>query len=267
MRTVAELLRLDQKVAVVTGGAGHLGLAILEALGEAGARLVIVDRDETLCRARADLLTRATGAQTLPLTVDLADPLATAELVSRTLDQFGALDILVNNAAFTGDSRLPGWAVPFAEQTVEAWDAAIRTNLTAPFLLAREARQALAASGRGSIINVASIYGVLGPDFSLYEGTAMANPAAYGASKGGLVQLTRYLSTVMAPQVRVNSISPGGIERGQPAAFLERYRARTPLGRLGTEEDLKGAIAFLASDAAAYVTGQNLLVDGGWSAW
>lgn len=267
MRTVAELLRLDGRVAVVTGGAGHLALAILEALGEAGARLVIVDRDSSLCQARAELLNRTTGVETLPIAADLADPVATTSVISRTLDHFGALDILVNNAAFTGDTRLAGWAVPFAEQSVEAWDAAMRTNLTAPFLLAREARQALAASGHGAIINVASIYGVLGPDFSLYEGTAMANPAAYGASKAGLLQLTRYLSTVMAPRVRVNAVSPGGLERGQAAAFQDRYRTRTPLGRLGTEEDLKGAVAFLASDAAAYVTGQNLMIDGGWSAW
>ena len=125
----------------------------------------------------------------------------------------------------------------------------------------------MGAAGRGAIINIGSIYGTVGPDFSLYEGTSMANPAAYGASKGGLAQLTRYLATALAPLVRVNTISPGGIARGQPASFVERYRSRTPLGRMGAEEDLKGAVAFLASDAAAYVTGQNLLVDGGWSAW
>ncbi len=267
MKTVAELLRLDGRTAVVTGGAGHLGLAIAEALAEAGARLVIVDREQAACDARAALLRQSKGADVLPLGIDLGAADAAAQVVARTLDGSGRLDILVNNAAFTGDSRLAGWAVPFEAQSLEAWDAALRTNLSAPFLLAREAGKALAASGHGAIINVASIYGTLGPDFSLYEGTAMANPAAYGASKGGLIQLTRYLSTVMAPRVRVNAVSPGGIERGQPAAFLARYRARTPLGRLATEEDLKGAVAFLASDAAAYVTGQNLLVDGGWSAW
>lgn len=267
MRTVQELLRLDGRVAVVTGGAGHLGLAIAEALAENGARLVVVDRDAGACEARAGALRASKGAEVLALPIDLADPQAAATVVRRTMDHAGRLDILVNNAAFTGDSRLAGWAVPFAEQTLEAWDAAMRINLTAPFLLAREAREALTASGHGSIINVASIYGVLGPDFSLYAGTAMANPAAYGASKGGLVQLTRHLATVLGPAVRVNAVSPGGIERGQAPAFQERYRARTPLGRMGVEEDIKGAVAFLASDAAAYVTGQNLMVDGGWSAW
>jgi NAD(P)-dependent dehydrogenase (short-subunit alcohol dehydrogenase family) len=269
MKTVPELLRLDGRTAVVTGGAGHLGLAIAEALAEAGAQVVLVDRDQAVCDAQADLLrrTKGMGAVALALAVDLGDPQAASTIVARTLESVGRLDILVNNAAFTGDSRLAGWAVPFPQQSLEAWDAAVRTNLTAPFLLVREAQEALAASGRGSIINVASIYGELGPDFSLYEGTAMANPAAYGASKGGLIQLTRHLATVLAPRIRVNAISPGGVERGQPAQFQERYRARTPLGRMATEEDVKGAVAFLASDAAAYITGQNLMIDGGWSVW
>lgn len=267
MKSVAELLRLDGRVAVITGGAGHLGLAIAEALAEAGARLVIVDRDQASCDERADLLRTSKGADVLSVAMDLGDAASAAAVVARTLDRTGALDVLVNNAAFTGDSQLSGWAVPFEDQTLAAWDAALRTNLTAPFLLTREARQALAASGHGSIINVASIYGVLGPDFSLYENTVMANPAAYGASKGGLVQLTRYLATLLGPRIRVNAISPGGIERGQPQVFLDRYRARTPMRRMAAEEDVKGAVAFLASDAAAYVTGQNLLVDGGWSAW
>ena len=126
---------------------------------------------------------------------------------------------------------------------------------------------ALRASGHGSIIHISSLYGVVGPDMRLYEDTAMGNPAAYGASKGGLIQLNRWLSTVLAPEIRVNAISPGGLWRGQPEAFVGRYVARTPLGRMGTEEDFKGAAAFLASDASAYITGQNLVVDGGFTAW
>ena len=140
-------------------------------------------------------------------------------------------------------------------------------NLTAPFVLVQACAGALAASGQGSVINISSIYGVVGPDMSLYTGTSMANPASYGASKGGLIQLTRWMATVMAPDVRVNAISPGGVWRGQPEAFHSRYVARTPLGRMANEEDLKGAAAFLSSDLSAYVTGHNLIVDGGWTAW
>ena len=117
------------------------------------------------------------------------------------------------------------------------------------------------------MINVGSIYGMVGPDMRLYEGTTMGNPAAYAASKGGLLQFTRWLATILAPEVRVNSITPGGVWRNQPEAFHERYKARTPLRRMAHEEDFKGAVAYLASDLSSYVTGHNLLVDGGWTVW
>jgi NAD(P)-dependent dehydrogenase (short-subunit alcohol dehydrogenase family) len=118
-----------------------------------------------------------------------------------------------------------------------------------------------------SIINIGSIYGLCGPDLSLYEGTEMGNPAAYAASKGGVIQLTRWLATVLAPEVRVNCLSPGGVLRNQPEVFIERYIRRTPLRRMAVEEDFKGAIAFLASDLSSYCTGQDIAVDGGWTAW
>jgi NAD(P)-dependent dehydrogenase (short-subunit alcohol dehydrogenase family) len=117
------------------------------------------------------------------------------------------------------------------------------------------------------VILFSSIYGLVGPDLGLYAGTKMANPAGYGASKGGLVSLARHLATVLAPKVRVNAITPGGIERGQPASFRKRYKARAPLARMAVEEDLKGAVAYLAGDLSAYVTGHDLVVDGGWTAW
>ncbi|MBL8490125.1 MAG: SDR family oxidoreductase, partial [Rhodocyclaceae bacterium] len=147
--------------------------------------------------------------------------------------------------------------------------AGMRVNLTAAVVLVQEMRQALAASGHGSVILVSSIYGVVGSDAAVYAGTQMNadRVLSYSASKGGLLQLMRHFSTLLAPAVRVNAISPGGIERGQPEAFRRQYAERTPLKRMGTEEDMKGAVAFLASDLSAYVTGQNLMVDGGWTAW
>ena len=132
--------------------------------------------------------------------------------------------------------------------------------------LAQASADALAASGHGSVVNISSIYGLVGPNTGLYEDTSLGNPAAYSASKGGLLQLTRWLATVLAPDVRVNAITPGGIRRDQPQAFHDRYVANTPMRRMATEEDLKGAIAYLASDLSAYVTGHNLVVDGGWTA-
>lgn len=268
MRRVSDLLSLQGRVAILTGGAGHIGLAAGEALAEGGAAVVVVDQDPAATEARANLLASHGGRETLPITADLADPTEIKRIVATTLARFGRIDVVVNNAGYTGTGGpASGWIAPFEAQTVGAWDAAMRINLTAPFLLVQAALDALRNSGNGAVINVGSIYGVTGPVMQMYAGTTMGNPAGYAASKGGLLQLTTYLSTLLAPAIRVNAVSPGGIERGQPASFQKEYVSRTPLGRMGVEEDLKGAIAFLASDASAYVTGQNLLVDGGWTAW
>ena len=140
-------------------------------------------------------------------------------------------------------------------------------NLTAPFILTQAFNSLLHNSDSPSVINIGSIYGILGPNLSLYENTKMGNPAAYSASKGGLTQLTKWLATVLAPKVRVNIISPGGIERKQPESFLNKYIDKTPLRRLAKEEDLKGALVYLSTDLSAYVTGQNIIVDGGFSVW
>lgn len=267
MKSLRELMDLSGRVGLVTGGAGHIGTAAAGALAELGARVVVLDLTMEACERVAASLNREHGVETMPLTIDLADEAAVRSVPERVLERFGRLDVLVNCAAMVGTSELKGWAVPFAEQGSEAWRLALEVNLTAPFVLTQACAGALAVSGRGAVVNVASIYGVVGPDMRLYEGTGMANPAAYAASKGGLLQLTRWLATVLAPSVRVNAVSPGGVWRGQHESFVARYVERTPLERMATEEDLKGAVAYLSSDLSAYVTGQNLLVDGGWTAW
>ena len=157
--------------------------------------------------------------------------------------------------------------VPFEQQLPDTWRKALEVNLTAPFILAQVCSQVLAESGCGSIINISSIYGMRGPNMSFYEDTEMGIPVAYAASKGGFLQFTRFLSSVLAPDIRANAITLGGIERGQPEAFQKRYVARTPLKRMAREEDVKGAAVYLASDLSSYVTGQNIVVDGGWTTW
>ena len=267
MKPITELMDLTGRKALVTGGAGHIGLAAAQALVELGATTAILDRNQKACDERAKVLSQIRSGAAVGFECDLTDELATRAAVMRVAEELDGLDILVHCAAFVGTTEFPGWGVPFEKQTVQAWDAAIRVNLTAAFVMVQEARDTLASSGNGSVILFGSTYGVVAPDFALYEGTNMANPAGYGASKGGVIQLTRYLSTVLAPKVRVNSISPGGVWRDQPESFHQRYIERTPLGRMATEEDLKGAIAYLASDLSKYVTGHNLAVDGGWTAW
>jgi len=267
MRNLRELMNLEGRTALVTGGAGHIGGAILDALAELGAATAVADRIQAKCDARAVDLETAFGSASRGFAVDLLDEGSTRGLVQRALEWRGGIDIVIHCAAFVGTTDIPGWGVSFEQQSVAAWDAALRVNLTAAFILAQEAAPALKTSRHGSIILVSSIYGCVGPDLSLYEGTAMSNPVGYGVSKGGLLQLNRYLATQLAPEVRVNAITPGGVWRGQPQVFCERYQARTPLGRMAAEEDFKGAAAYLASDLSAYVTGHNLVVDGGWTVW
>ena len=258
-----ELTDLGGRTAVVTGGAGPLGAVLADALAGAGARVVVVDLDAAACEATSGSLP---GEGHVAVAANLLDPEGLAFVVD-AVERLGACDVLVNNAAFTGTSGVPGYAVPFEEQTDEAFTMALALNLTAPFSLTRRLAPLLRAGGHASVVNVSSIYGLVGPNMGLYEGTRMGNPAAYAASKGGLAQLTRYLSTVLAPEVRVNAFAPGGIARGQDDAFVERYERLTPLARMGTEDDFRGVVTWLASDASAYVTGQVVAVDGGWTAW
>lgn len=266
MRSLANLGDMTGRVALITGGAGRIGRAIAVALAEAGADLCLVDRNhEALAAVRAELHW-ATGKVSV-CQLDLEREDEREGLVAAVDAAHGGLDVLINNAGFVGDSQLGGWVTDFREQSMETWRRAQEVNLAAPFHLAQLFAPMLERDGRGAIVNMASIYGILGPDMRLYEGTKMGNPAAYAASKGGLVQLTRWLSTTLAPRIRVNCITPGGLERGQPESFRNRYVERTPLDRMGREEDFKGVAHFLSSDLSAWVTGQNIVVDGGWSAW
>lgn len=267
MKTLKTLMNLQGRVALITGGAGHIGSAMGAALAELGAGIAVLDLNAEAAAQTAADLTAQFGVPALPLGVDLGDDDAVRAVPAAVVAGLGRLDILINNAALVGTSALKGWGVPFDEQSVDTWRLAMDVNVTAPFVLTQACHRALAAAGHGSVINIGSIYGIVAPDMSLYAGTTLGNPAAYAASKGGLLQFTRWLTTVLAPDVRVNAITIGGVSRGQAAAFQERYISRTPRGRMATEEDLKGAVAYLASDLSAYVTGHNLVVDGGWTAW
>lgn len=267
MTKLASMMSLDGRQALITGGAGHIGVAMAETLAEMGADLFLVDREAARLEELGQRL-RSTYCKTVTtLVCDLENETDRERLIAAVTGTSDGLNILINNAAFVGTSALGGWAVPFEEQTLEAWRRAVEVNLSAAFHLCQKFAPALRAAAGGTIVNVASIYGEYGPDWSLYEGTGMANPAAYAASKGGLVQLTRWLATTLGPDVRVNAISPGGVARGQPESFASRYEERTPLRRMATEDDFRGAIAYLASDMSAYVTGQVLRVDGGWGVW
>lgn len=267
MKSLQQLMNLQGRVALITGGAGHIGSAIGDALAELGASIAVLDLTKEDCEVTANRLKSNYGVGTLPLPIDLTDEPAVRAVPGQVVAHLGRLDILANCAGFGRAANLPGWVTLFEQQSADTWRKALEVNLTAVFVLTQACTQALRATGHGSVINVSSIYGMVGPDMRLYEGTDRGNPAAYAASKGGLLQLTRWLATVLAPDIRVNAITPGGVWRNQPQEFLERYNSRTPLQRMATEEDIKGAAAYLASDLSAYVTGHNLVIDGGWTVW
>ena len=250
---------LTGRTALVTGAAGHIGREICDTLADLGAVVAASDTSTQLSS------TSGIGGTNLSIPADLSSTNEIHHLVDQVVAETGGLDVFVHCAALVGTDQLLGWAVPFSDQSIETWRLALEINLTSAFTLCQRAAPALARSGRGSIIFMSSIYGFLGQDPSLYEGTEMASPAAYFASKGGLEQLSKWLATTLAPDVRVNTICPGGIERGQPKSFRDRYEAKTPLRRLGTEADLRGAVGFLAIDLSSYVTGHQLVVDGGLS--
>ncbi len=262
-RTIQQLFDLTGRVAIVTGGAGLLGKQFSRALAEAGAQVVIASRNQENCGAWAEQL-RGEGYAALALPLDLTLPESSEALVAVTLEACGRVDILVNNAYARGVPAPP------EALTVEAWRTWIDAGLSGSFYCAQAVARPMLAQGSGSIINIGSIYGVGGTDVRMYPpGMPVNASVAYGAVKGGVVNLTRSLAVIWAAQgVRVNCISPGGFPGDTTnAAFAKAFEANVPLGRMGNRNDLKGAVVFLASDAAAYVVGQNLLVDGGWTAW
>lgn len=262
MTLSAKAWDLSGRVALVTGGAGHVGRAVAALFRDAGAQVVLADLPGAPLTAAVEEL--GAGAWSVGASLEIESEVRT--IVPQVLDRCGRLDVIVHAAALVGTSGTDGWVSSFETQRFDLWRRALEVNLTAPVLLTQTAVPALTAA-RGSVIFVSSIYGMVGPDLRLYEGTTMGNPAAYAASKGGLVQMTRWLATVLAPHIRVNAVTLGGIARGQDPRFVERYVERTPLGRMGSEADAAGAVLYLASDLSAWVTGQNLVVDGGWTAW
>jgi NAD(P)-dependent dehydrogenase (short-subunit alcohol dehydrogenase family) len=264
VKTIKQLMSMDGRTVLLTGATGGLGQYMAETVAELGGDLILVDRPGSNYIKLLDNLNKYTSVVKC-FDCDLENKNERKQLIEKIKQQELTVNVLINNGAFVGEEDLQGWTVPFEEQSVDTWRRALEVNLTAVFDLSKGLASKLRQDGNGSIVNIASIYGISAPDYSLYEGTSMGNPAGYSASKGGLIQLTRWLSTTVAPDIRVNSISPGGIWRKQPEKFVKRYERRTPLARMATEEDFKGVIAYLISDMSAYVTGQNIVVDGGWS--
>lgn len=256
---ISDLFRLDGKTALVTGGAGQYGIHISRALAEAGAKVIIASRNLESCEQTAAEMS-AEGLDVVGLRLDLGSEQSIRDLCDEIVSRYGKLDVLFNNAV----ARAGGDP---STVTQEQWDDAMKINSTGFFLSCKIFGEQMIKQRSGSIVNVASIYGVVGPNFNIYEGTEMTSPANYAFAKGGMINYTRYMASYYGRfGIRVNVISPGGFLAEQPQSFIENYSKQTLLGRLATDDDIKGPAVFLASDASGYVTGQNLMVDGGWTA-
>jgi NAD(P)-dependent dehydrogenase (short-subunit alcohol dehydrogenase family) len=260
--SVLDRFRLDGKAALITAGAGPLfGSSCTEALAEAGATIVTASRSLERNRQYAEAL-RSRGFNAHGMQLDLGDPASIESLAAQIKDQFGALDILVNSAL----ARPKGMST-IEEVTLESLAVNAQADVVGVIMMCKAFCPPMAERGRGSVINIASIYGLVGNDPNLYVGTDMEPPIVYPFLKGGLLNFTRSLAAHYGKRgVRVNAISPGGYFPDAQEPFHGRYRQRCPIGRMMNHEDIQGAVVFLASDASAYVTGANLVVDGGWTA-
>ncbi|MBN1306149.1 MAG: SDR family oxidoreductase [Anaerolineales bacterium] len=275
--TILEKFDLTDRVAVVTGGAGLLGREFCQTLAEAGAAVVVLDLDKDATRQAAGEL-KGQGHRALAAPTDITDPEAVSGMVADTLSEFGRLDILVNSAAL--DPKFDPEAVSkgiapgnFEEYPLEQWNAALNVNLTGMFLVTQASVKPMLAQGKhGSIINICSTYGLNGPDQRIYrkkDGSQPAfKPVYYTVTKAGVLGFTKYLAAYyMGTGMRVNALTPGGVFNNHDELFVANYSAKTILGRMAHKDEMNGALLYLASDASAYMTGNNLVVDGGWTAW
>ena len=254
------LFRMKGKIALVTGGAGIVGKPIARALAEAGATVIIAARNKRKCADFAALLQNE-GFSAEAEQLDLTSEQVIRDVNDRILQKHGRIDVLVNNAVGRAGSDL-------RNTSTQEWQETMKVNSLGLFLACQIFSESMQSQRSGSIINISSIYGIVGPTFSVYEGTTVTNPVNYAFAKGGIISLTRYLASFLAPLgVRVNCISPGGFRTPDtPESFVKNYSGRVPIARMAEEDDIKGPVVFLASDASSYITGQNIIVDGGWTA-
>lgn len=268
-----DLFSLAGKVAVVTGGLGILGRGFCRGLAEFGANVAVVDLDGEACARFAGELAEDTGIQAVGVACDIADRESVQAMVHEVVSRLGGVHVLHNNAA-SKSANLDDFFAPFEEYSLAEWRRIMSVNIDGMFLVAQAVGQQMIRQGTGgSVIQTASIYGIRGSDKRIYEGSfylgrQINNPAVYSTSKAAVVGLTKYLAAYWAEQgIRVNTLTPAGVESGQNEAFKARYSARVPLGRMARADEVVGALIYLASDASSYVTGQNIIVDGGLSAW
>jgi 2-deoxy-D-gluconate 3-dehydrogenase len=274
--TIFDKFNLKDQVAIVTGGVGLLGAEFCKTLAEAGAAIAVVDLNGDAANKVADGLTKD-GYKAKGIATDITKPESVNAMVASVLSTFGRISVLVNSAAldpkFDPDAASKGIAPgAFEDYPLEQWNAALNVNLTGMFLVTQACVKPMIAQGKkGSIINICSTYGLNGPDQRIYikDGKRVAfKPVYYTTTKAGVMGFTKYLAAYYAEtEIRVNALTPGGVFNNHEEYFVKNYSAKTILGRMAKKDEMNGALLFLASDASSYMTGNNVIVDGGWTAW
>jgi len=275
---VKKLFDLTGRVAIITGGAGLLGTRHAMAIAESGGHPVLADLSAEAAVAAAARITEATGVDAMGIRVDVTVKAEVEAMVQEVLDRFGQIDILINNAALTvegGSSAAKDYFAAFEDYPLDLWERALQVNLTGAFLCSQAVGRVMVRQGRGVVLNIASDVGNISPDHRIYRGVVnpyskepFNSPIGYATTKAGLINFTRYLATYWADKgIRVNALSPAGVYDGHERRFVENLTRLIPLGRMADRDEYRGAVLFLVSDASSYMTGANLVVDGGRTAW
>lgn len=274
MNTVDPLFSVHGRVAIVTGGMGQLGVTYAAALVERGARVAVFDLATSPKIEHATFVEGIENGTIVLLRVDITDKDSVHAATAQVMERWEAPHVLVNNAGLDSPPDAPPEEVgPFETYPLSSFDRVMDVNVKGMLICCQVIGNVMARQGRGSIINISSIYGLLSPCQDIYEfrrqqGEVFYKPVAYSVSKSAVLNLTRYLATYWAKSgVRVNTLTLAGVFNGQPEEFLQAYCTRVPMGRMADADELTGAVIFLATDASAYMTGSNMIVDGGWSAW
>jgi len=259
---------LEGKVALITGGAGLLGEQHAIALGGYGAKVYVADIDFTLLQTRFASISEKLEFECTLVKLDVTSEAHWQDTCDMIIKQEGRIDILVNNAGFTNTTLSSDFSKPADTFPLEAWDAILQVNLTGSFLGCKSVGARMLKQRAGSIINIASLYGVVSPNHPIYRDTGISQPVAYSVSKSGIIGLTKYLGTLWAKEgVRVNCLTPGGVFDQHKDPFLQRFNELNPIGKMLDKRELRGGLVFLASDASSHVVGHNLIIDGGWTSW
>lgn len=263
--SINKIFNLTNKVIILTGASGLLGTEYAHGLSQAGANVVLADLNFEKCKKLSSNINEKYGVDSFPIKLDVTKTNSINTMIKKVIKKFSKIDILINNAIF---SEVGNTKTTFENYDLNIWKKGLNVNLTGPFLCCQEVGKIMKKQKNGNIINISSVYGLLGADQRIYEKSGWNSTIAYGTTKSAILNMTRYLASYWHNAgIRVNSLSLGGVERGQGRKFVKKYSEKTMIGRMAKQDEYVGAIIFLSSNSSSYMTGSNLVIDGGWTAW